>query len=70
MVTQTEMTSQQKIVLKEKQGQFEKELEGEILEQAGSPEKKDTVLLLWRDISMEIVQMDISAIREKLDRLS
>gem|GEM_PF-4045942 len=64
------MTSQQKMMLKGKQGQFENEFEGEILEQAGSPEKKDTVLLLWRDLSMELVQMDISAIREKLDRLS
>lgn len=64
------MPAQQKIMLKGKSSQFENDFEGSLLEQTDSPEKKETVLLLWRDLSMELVQMDVSAIREKLDRLS
>jgi hypothetical protein len=32
--------------------------------------KKDEVLLLWRDLSMELVLLDVGSVREKLDSLS
>jgi hypothetical protein len=32
--------------------------------------KKEEVLLLWRDLSMELVMMDVGSVREKLDGLS
>lgn len=33
-------------------------------------DRKELVLLLWRDLSLELTEADVAAVQEQLDRLN